>query len=160
MISAISLLIMLLIMIIIPTILYTIFFLINCPPNPFHFFRHRSENSENSDLRRSKLGDQVEHDDDKNKDKIDRELIKMSTNLGKDKECSICLSGFVDGEELRQLKNCKHLFHKVCIDKWLSTHFNCPVCRAFAIHNHFKPQVKGVNGLGSSDFWQGLPDSA
>ncbi|KAL9233001.1 hypothetical protein vseg_008047 [Gypsophila vaccaria] len=156
MMSAISLLIMLLIMIIIPTILYTIFFLINCPPSPYTFFRRRSETMD--------LGSRSSKVDAHDSNKLDNdiELIKVGSNMGKynDKECSICLSSFVEGEELRQLKNCKHLFHRICIDKWVSTQFNCPVCRAFVVNHHFKPQEKGVHLDNRSDFWQGLPDSA
>ncbi|KAJ0987758.1 hypothetical protein J5N97_006114 [Dioscorea zingiberensis] len=45
-------------------------------------------------------------------------------------ECPVCLSTFIDGEELRQLPQCKHSFHLACIDMWLNSHSNCPVCRA------------------------------
>ncbi|XP_072981814.1 RING-H2 finger protein ATL16-like [Typha latifolia] len=49
---------------------------------------------------------------------------------GKEQECSVCLSDFVDGEEIRQLPDCKHSFHPPCIDMWLYSHSNCPLCRA------------------------------
>ncbi|KAK1297968.1 RING-H2 finger protein ATL51 [Acorus calamus] len=47
-----------------------------------------------------------------------------------DSECSVCLSVFVDGEDVRQLPECKHSFHAPCIDMWLYSHSNCPLCRA------------------------------
>ncbi|XP_052183836.1 RING-H2 finger protein ATL52-like [Diospyros lotus] len=47
-----------------------------------------------------------------------------------DYECPICLSEFEEGEEVRQLPRCKHSFHALCIDMWLYSHFDCPVCRA------------------------------
>ncbi|XP_074320746.1 RING-H2 finger protein ATL33-like [Silene latifolia] len=160
--SPYSFLIMLLIMVMLPTLLYTFFFLINCPPTPCTFFRRRSVNSGDLEIARSKLDDQVNNEE--RNVKKDMELIIMSSELGKEEECPVCLSIFVDGEELRQLKTCKHLFHKGCIDKWLSTHFNCPICRAFII-THFKSKPKGIRVLGStdvgrSDLWQGLPDSS
>ncbi|XP_010273943.1 PREDICTED: RING-H2 finger protein ATL1-like [Nelumbo nucifera] len=46
-----------------------------------------------------------------------------------DTECSVCLSVFEDGEDVRQLCLCKHLFHAPCIDMWLYSHSNCPLCR-------------------------------
>ena len=49
---------------------------------------------------------------------------------GADCECSVCLMPFVDGEEVRQLPECKHWFHAPCIDMWLYSHSNCPMCRA------------------------------
>ncbi|XP_043700307.1 E3 ubiquitin-protein ligase ATL41-like [Telopea speciosissima] len=44
-------------------------------------------------------------------------------------ECTICLSSLEDGEMVRLLPNCKHLFHVECIDMWLSFHSTCPICR-------------------------------
>jgi E3 ubiquitin-protein ligase ATL41 len=44
-------------------------------------------------------------------------------------ECSICLSSIEEGEQVRLLPNCRHLFHQECIDVWLSTNASCPVCR-------------------------------
>ncbi|KAJ4708812.1 RING-H2 finger protein [Melia azedarach] len=49
---------------------------------------------------------------------------------GGEYECSVCLSVFEEGEEVRQLPRCKHSFHVACIDMWLYSHFDCPLCRA------------------------------
>ncbi|KAL8050355.1 hypothetical protein ABFX02_06G077700 [Erythranthe guttata] len=43
--------------------------------------------------------------------------------------CAICLCEFEDGEEVRTLPECAHSFHAPCIDMWLYSHSNCPVCR-------------------------------
>ncbi|GAB2218082.1 hypothetical protein Droror1_Dr00001300 [Drosera rotundifolia] len=45
-------------------------------------------------------------------------------------ECAVCLSMFEDGEEIRELPRCKHSFHAPCIDMWLSSHSDCPICRS------------------------------
>ncbi|XP_074302086.1 RING-H2 finger protein ATL33-like [Silene latifolia] len=148
---------MVLFMILIPITIYIICFLIKWQINPLTIFRRRSVNS----------GNHVSNDENKNNSSSsskDLELIIMSSSLGKDIECPVCLSVFIDDEELRQLMICKHLFHKNCIDKWLSTHFNCPVCRAI-VSNQCKVKEKDVRGLssrdvGRSDLWQGLPDSS
>ncbi|KAM0953305.1 putative transcription factor C2H2 family [Dioscorea sansibarensis] len=44
-------------------------------------------------------------------------------------ECPVCLSTFMDGEQLRLLPHCQHSFHVSCIDMWLNSHSSCPVCR-------------------------------
>jgi len=47
------------------------------------------------------------------------------------KECAICYSEYQVGENVRCLPcgDGKHLFHNTCIDPWLNTHNNCPMCR-------------------------------
>lgn len=49
-----------------------------------------------------------------------------------DATCAVCLCDFEDGEDLRSLPECLHSFHVGCIDMWLYSHLNCPVCRADA----------------------------
>jgi hypothetical protein len=44
-------------------------------------------------------------------------------------ECVVYLSGFEDDEYVRQLPRCKHCFHAPCIDMWLCSHSECPLCR-------------------------------
>uniref|UniRef100_A0A0E0IRR0 RING-type E3 ubiquitin transferase n=1 Tax=Oryza nivara TaxID=4536 RepID=A0A0E0IRR0_ORYNI len=44
-------------------------------------------------------------------------------------DCSVCLGEFRDGESLRLLPKCSHAFHVPCIDTWLRSHSNCPLCR-------------------------------
>lgn len=45
-------------------------------------------------------------------------------------DCSVCLSEFEEDESLRLLPKCSHAFHVNCIDMWLLSHKNCPLCRA------------------------------
>ncbi|URE33299.1 Zinc finger, C3HC4 type (RING finger) [Musa troglodytarum] len=44
--------------------------------------------------------------------------------------CSVCLMDFKEGEKGRFLPRCFHCFHVDCIDMWLTSHSDCPVCRA------------------------------
>jgi E3 ubiquitin-protein ligase RNF38/44 len=71
-------------------------------------------------------------------------------------ECPVCLSVFAEGEEVKQLSVCKHSFHASCIDIWLNSHSNCPVCRASI-------PVRLPNGTAparNEDNQQGLPDAS
>ncbi|XP_008801681.2 RING-H2 finger protein ATL70-like [Phoenix dactylifera] len=43
--------------------------------------------------------------------------------------CSICLADYKDSDVLRDLPDCRHLFHAKCVDPWLRLHPTCPVCR-------------------------------
>lgn len=49
-------------------------------------------------------------------------------------ECVLCFSPFEDGECIRQLPSCNHVFHASCIDVWLSSHSDCPLCRTPVDH--------------------------
>ncbi|KAF7149683.1 hypothetical protein RHSIM_Rhsim02G0221900 [Rhododendron simsii] len=44
-------------------------------------------------------------------------------------ECQICLEQFVDGENVRILPTCRHIFHDHCIKTWLASRTECAVCR-------------------------------
>lgn len=45
-------------------------------------------------------------------------------------DCAVCLSELEDGEKVRALPGCSHVFHVDCIDAWLRSRTTCPVCRA------------------------------
>ncbi|XP_074581123.1 RING-H2 finger protein ATL1-like [Curcuma longa] len=44
-------------------------------------------------------------------------------------ECAVCLSEFREQERIRLLPSCRHVFHIDCIDTWLQSNSNCPLCR-------------------------------
>ncbi|KAL6500304.1 hypothetical protein OROHE_025670 [Orobanche hederae] len=43
--------------------------------------------------------------------------------------CAVCLSDFEDREAVRVMPECNHFFHAECIDTWLQSHADCPLCR-------------------------------
>ncbi|VDN05700.1 unnamed protein product [Thelazia callipaeda] len=53
--------------------------------------------------------------------------------------CTVCLNNFEMNEEVRALR-CSHVFHVVCIDRWLVYNKKCPVCRL---------EMDKTNGLSS-----------
>lgn len=55
---------------------------------------------------------------------------KKDEGLIEGTECSVCLNEFQEDESLRLLPKCSHAFHLPCIDTWLRSHKNCPLCRA------------------------------
>ncbi|XP_059447792.1 RING-H2 finger protein ATL1-like [Corylus avellana] len=44
-------------------------------------------------------------------------------------ECAVCLNEFQEDEKLRIIPSCSHVFHIDCIDVWLQSNANCPLCR-------------------------------
>ncbi|XP_010241676.1 PREDICTED: RING-H2 finger protein ATL57-like [Nelumbo nucifera] len=45
-------------------------------------------------------------------------------------DCVVCLSEFDEGEAVKVIPYCGHVFHPQCIDIWLSAHGSCPLCRS------------------------------
>jgi len=62
------------------------------------------------------------------------EIIGKSEKIKKNdiivnENCLICIEKYKIQEFKRLLPNCKHCFHKKCIDKWLKKNASCPICR-------------------------------
>lgn len=66
---------------------------------------------------------------------------KKGEGLIEGTECSVCLNEFQEDESLRFLPKCSHAFHIPCIDTWLRSHKNCPLCRAPIVCDNFDIQV-------------------
>lgn len=45
-------------------------------------------------------------------------------------QCAICTEGFKDEESVVKLPVCGHVYHNPCVENWLVTKANCPLCRA------------------------------
>lgn len=43
--------------------------------------------------------------------------------------CNVCLETFARGDSVREMTHCSHIFHKECIDQWLSRVASCPICK-------------------------------
>jgi len=58
----------------------------------------------------------------------DSDASPLVVNLGE--RCLICLADYETSDEVRRLDKCKHVYHRECIDEWLTTGRNsCPMCR-------------------------------
>ncbi|KAJ3694222.1 hypothetical protein LUZ60_009702 [Juncus effusus] len=88
-----------------------------------------------------------------------RTSIDTSTDIDAGSvECSICLSVLEEGENVRLIPNCNHLFHQECIDVWLSTNASCPVCRGdpeprFSEHGGFSSKGRLSSGELEGVVW-------
>ncbi|XP_072956990.1 brassinosteroid-responsive RING protein 1-like [Typha angustifolia] len=70
--------------------------------------------------------------------------------------CAVCLSDFERSEEVRRLSNCRHVFHRGCLDRWIGhEQRTCPLCRALLV-----PE-EAADALGGERIWAsaGIPDS-
>ncbi|GFP82897.1 RING-H2 finger protein atl16 [Phtheirospermum japonicum] len=66
-------------------------------------------------------------------------------------KCVVCLNEFQDQETLRVLPKCSHAFHLDCIDVWLLSNSNCPLCRsAISGRNRYRPRPESTVAPNSS----------
>ncbi|KAG0447014.1 hypothetical protein HPP92_028527 [Vanilla planifolia] len=53
--------------------------------------------------------------------------------------CAVCLYEFEPWEEVRRLSNCRHVFHRCCLDRWTEIdQRTCPLCRAPLVHEELQ----------------------
>ncbi|CAA0392733.1 putative chromatin regulator PHD family [Arabidopsis thaliana] len=54
----------------------------------------------------------------------------ISSRVNPPESCRICQDEFDGGDEVRCLRNCVHVYHKTCIDRWIQDDkMTCPLCR-------------------------------
>lgn len=57
-------------------------------------------------------------------------VVKFSELVDPPESCAVCLYEFDGGDEIRQLSNCRHVFHRCCLDRWMDhDQKTCPLCR-------------------------------
>ncbi|KAF2164484.1 hypothetical protein M409DRAFT_67972 [Zasmidium cellare ATCC 36951] len=75
--------------------------------------------------------------------------------------CLVCLCDFEAKEVARKLVKCDHLFHKECIDQWLTTGRNsCPLCREQGVDEKKTAESEETRGEASSSAASTSGDSA
>lgn len=71
--------------------------------------------------------------------------------------CLICLSDYEVAEEVRKLAKCKHMFHKDCIDQWLTTGRNsCPLCRGQGVKETSNDESPATSGPAPARASEGM----
>ncbi|KAI9821240.1 MAG: hypothetical protein M1827_003975 [Pycnora praestabilis] len=79
-----------------------------------------------------------------------------SVQIAPGERCLVCLADYEIMDEVRQLEKCKHLYHRECIDMWLTTGRNsCPLCRGQGVdekteHLQRDEELPSIPGLGTA----------
>ncbi|KAL6553612.1 Homeobox protein B-H1 [Orobanche gracilis] len=70
--------------------------------------------------------------------------------------CVVCLYEFRGEDEIRRLANCRHIFHRSCLDRWMDhEQKTCPLCRTQFIPEDMQEAYNEKLWLASgiSDFY-------
>ena len=60
--------------------------------------------------------------------------------------CTICLEEVIDSDNNKKVLHCNHTFHQNCINRWLRTRSQCPVCRRRVNNsNHHRSSNRSSN---------------
>ncbi|XP_019855671.1 PREDICTED: RING finger protein 150-like [Amphimedon queenslandica] len=65
--------------------------------------------------------------------KISKDADSASISSSDEPTCAVCLENFKHNDIIRPLP-CSHEFHKKCIDPWLESKGNCPLCKSSILH--------------------------
>lgn len=73
------------------------------------------------------------------------QLITYNTNIENiSSSCPITLDEFQNGDVIRQVKHCGHVFHEQSIQNWFRSNVRCPVCR-YDIREYRNPETVQEN---------------
>jgi hypothetical protein len=56
--------------------------------------------------------------------------LPSSSSNSASEMCTICQNTCETGSIVQTIRQCRHTFHPVCIERWLIHHNSCPVCRS------------------------------
>ncbi|KAL2547671.1 brassinosteroid-responsive RING-H2 [Forsythia ovata] len=85
-------------------------------------------------------------------------VVKFSdlNELDPPENCAVCLYEFNGDDKIRRLTNCRHIFHRNCLDRWMDhDQKTCPLCRSRFIPEELQEAIydKLSMASGISDFY-------
>lgn len=60
----------------------------------------------------------------------DRTVLSVFEGATPDVLCTVCQNPCEAGSIVQTIQECHHMFHPVCIERWLVQNNSCPVCRS------------------------------
>jgi hypothetical protein len=72
-----------------------------------------------------------------------------------DSECPICLNAYAENatEPIIRIKTCRHVFHKTCLETWVSDHQHCPDLPMQAVQTSVQSQRLYICTRCKSELW-------
>lgn len=83
-------------------------------------------------------------------------VVKFFELVDPPENCAVCLCEFNRDDDIRRLTNCRHVFHRSCLDRWMDhDQRTCPLCRTPFIAEEMVEVLneKLLLASGISDFY-------
>ncbi|KAL9246691.1 hypothetical protein vseg_020194 [Gypsophila vaccaria] len=86
------------------------------------------------------------------RDLLPSERVSVGPGPGPGGPCAVCLCEYEDGDEVRRMRNCQHVFHRSCVDRWIDhDRDTCPLCRTPLVpkelEDYFNDKLWGASGI-------------
>ncbi|KAF8033282.1 hypothetical protein BT93_D2014 [Corymbia citriodora subsp. variegata] len=82
-------------------------------------------------------------------------VVRFESLVDPPESCAVCLYEFEGRpeEEIRWLSNCRHVFHRECLDRWMDCDQDtCPLCRTQFVpddmREEFHQRLRAASGFG------------
>ena len=59
----------------------------------------------------------------------DFEYFNVKSFFPSNPKCAVCIRSYKDNYYIKRIRGCGHIFHPLCLLRWLEYHPTCPVCR-------------------------------
>jgi hypothetical protein len=90
-----------------------------------------------------------------NDDEIsDQESQQSKKSFNKFVECTICLTQFKNGDPVKVVPGCSHVFHESCFNDWVALRFRCPNCNTEILidglgeeRSRYNERIEVINNL-------------
>lgn len=73
---------------------------------------------------------------------VSAEKSNKTTNSSSEERCCICIGNYKPGQAICKAitPKCNHIFHQVCLIKWLADNDTCPLCKVDIMNEKSQPQ--------------------
>lgn len=72
-------------------------------------------------------------------------------------DCAVCLQEFAAGDEARRPGNCRHVFHRCCLDRWTEhDQRTCPLCRTPLVPEDMREAFDGRIWAAASEVYSSI----
>ena len=85
-----------------------------------------------------------------------RSSVSSQSVFDKYEDCTICLDQFLDGQKVKVMPSCEHIFHEKCFISWLDYQLKCPNCNQAIDIKDSDPMISETDNMEESNEQDGM----